>query len=97
MNQTTRPVRAAIHADSGNAAMLRLAGDWTLASPLPDIRALASEVGRKSELKQLKVDASELGRWDSVLPAFLFELAETIQPHGVTLVADAAPEGFAAC
>ena len=37
---------------------------------------------------------SSLGRWDSVLPAFLFELAAVLRGRGGELVADGAPEGL---
>ena len=42
----------------------------------------------------MTVDASELGRWDSVLPAFLFELAAMLRAKGAELTADGAPEGL---
>ena len=94
MNQTPGQFGAAIHADRGNAAMLRLAGDWTLAAPLPDVGALASEVGRKSELKQLKVDASRAGTLGLGAAGISLRACRQCSAHGVTLVADAAPEGL---
>ena len=83
--------RATVQGGPGNDATLRLAGDWSLATPLPDALALAGEVGRVS---RVTIDASGLGRWDSVLPAFLFELAAALKGRGVELAADGAPDGL---
>ena len=87
----TTPVSATIGAESGDAARLSLAGDWTLAAPLPDVGALVGDMG---SVQQVNLDASALGKWDSVLPAFLFELATAARAKGAMLVADSAPEGL---
>ena len=71
-----------------------MAGDWTLAAPLPKIDAVIGEIARLGAVPKLAVDASGLGRWDSVLPAFLFELANAARAKGAELVADEAPEGL---
>ena len=60
-------------ADPARAWRLRLAGDWTLAAPLPDAaqptrRGRAAGPSRPGDARP-----SGLGRWDSVLPAFLYE------------------------
>ena len=86
--------RATVQGGPGNDATLRLAGDWSLAAPLPDALALAGEVGGLGRGSRVTVDASALGRWDSVLPAFLFELAAALKGRGVDLAADGAPEGL---
>jgi phospholipid/cholesterol/gamma-HCH transport system permease protein len=78
----------------GAAAIVRLAGDWSLAGPLPDIGALLKQIEDLGAIQQLRVDASTLGHWDSVLPAFLFELATALRGRGVELSADDAPEGL---
>ena len=88
------PASATVGAGSGDAARLTLTGDWTLAAPLPDVRALVGEIARLGSIQQVKLDASALGKWDSVLPAFLFELATAARAKGALLVADSAPEGL---
>ena len=85
---------ATVEGGSGRAASIRLAGDWSLAGPLPDVAALAGEVGRLAPGTRIGLEASQLGRWDSVLPAFLFELAGLLRGQGTELAADAAPEGL---
>jgi hypothetical protein len=64
--------RATVQGGAGDGAVVRLAGDWSLAGPLPDVAAVAGEVERLGWVGRVTVDASRLGRWDSVLPAFLF-------------------------
>ena len=86
--------RATVQGGPGNDATLRLAGDGSLAAPLPDALGLAGEVGGLGRVSRVTVDASGLGRWDSVLPAFLFELAAALKGRGVELAADGAPEGL---
>ena len=78
--------RATVQGGPGDAAVVNLAGDWSLAGPLPDVAALAGEVGRLGTVERVTVDASGVGRWDSVLPAFLFELAAMLRGKGVELV-----------
>ena len=86
--------RATVQGGPGDVATISLAGDWSLAGPLPDAVALAGEVGKLGQLGRVTVDTSALGRWDSVLPAFLFELSTALAGRGVALSADAAPEGL---
>ena len=86
--------RATVQGGPGNATVVNLAGDWSLAGPLPDVAALAGEVGRLGTVERVTVNASGVGRWDSVLPAFLFELAATLRGKGIELSAEGAPEGL---
>ncbi|MFL5337230.1 MAG: ABC transporter permease [Geminicoccaceae bacterium] len=88
------PASATVDAKGGGAASLSLAGDWTLAAPLPDSRAVVGQITRLGPVTRVTVDGSRLGRWDSVLPAFLFEVANATAAEGAVLVADAAPEGL---
>ena len=55
---------------------------------------MVGEITRLGPVTQVTVDASRLGRWDSVLPAFLFEVADAARAEGAVLVADGAPEGL---
>ena len=86
--------RASIGFANDTEATVRLAGDWTLATPLPDPAALLEEAGRSGRLQRLTLDASQLGQWDSVLPAFLYALASGARARGAELVADGAPDGL---
>jgi phospholipid/cholesterol/gamma-HCH transport system permease protein len=83
-----------VQGGASDGAQVRLSGDWSLAHPLPDVAALADGVGRLGPVSRLTLDTSSLGRWDSVLPAFLFELAAVLRGRGVELSVDGAPEGL---
>ena len=85
---------ASVGARSGSSVALRLAGDWTLAAPLPDAGNLFAEAARAGPLDKVTLDLSGLGRWDSVLPAFLYAIAGAARAKGAVLVADTAPEGL---
>src|SRR4051794_27355329 len=85
METTSTPARATVGTGDGAVAKLSLAGDWTLAAPLPKIDAVIGEIAGLGAMPKLAVDASGLGRWDSVLPAFLFELANVARAKGAEL------------
>ncbi len=74
--------------------VLRLGGDWTLATPLPDAAAVLAAAERSGKFERLTLDLAGLGRWDSVLPAFLYAVATGAHARGAVLSADAAPEGL---
>jgi phospholipid/cholesterol/gamma-HCH transport system permease protein len=76
------------------SAALRLAGDWTLAGSLPDVGSLAADLAKLGRVNRVQVDTSGLGTRDSVLPAFLFQLATAVRARGAELVTDGAPEGL---
>ena len=86
--------QVSVLAGTGNAATLRLGGDWTLATPLPSLEALTGEIAKLGGLERLALDVSKLGRWDSVLPAFLFELGAALRGRNIALAADEAPDGL---
>ena len=85
---------ASVGAAQGSVVPVRLSGDWTLATPLPDAAAVLADAARKGPFDRLTLDLSDLGRWDSVLPAFLYALATGARARGAVLAADTAPEGL---
>ena len=89
MNErTSSPAAVTIETLPGSVASLRFVGDWTLSAALPDAEAIVAEATRSGGVQQLTVDASALGRWDSVLPAFLYQVA------GAASAAGAAPVSY---
>lgn len=92
--QTSSPAAVTVETLPGSVAALRFAGDWTLSAALPDAEAIVAEATRSGGIQQLTVDASALGRWDSVLPAFLYQVAGAASASGAALVADGAPDGL---
>ena len=93
-DRATNAPSATIGARSGAGAVLQLAGDWTLAMPVPDPDRLVHEAAAVGALHRVTLDLSALGRWDSVLPAFLYRVATAVAAHGGMLDAAAAPDGL---
>ncbi len=85
---------ATIGARTGASVALQLAGDWTLATPLPDPNTVIAEAARTGPVERMTLELSGLGRWDSVLPAFLYAIARAMAAKGGALSADAAPDGL---
>ena len=92
--QTDTKPRATLGPPQGPDLPVCLSGDWTLATPLPDPGELLAAASRSGPFQRLTLDVSGLGRWDSVLPAFLYALASGARARGAVLAADAAPEGL---
>jgi phospholipid/cholesterol/gamma-HCH transport system permease protein len=76
------------------AEVLALAGDWTLHSGLTGIPEQAAAQIELEPGQSLRVDTSEIGRWDSALPAFLLALAELCRSRGWMLDASRLPTGL---
>ena len=71
-----------------DTARLVLRGDWTIEQDCPAFPALAAELDGQRP-GRLACDTTELGDWDSALPAFLLHCHQA----GITLDTDMLPEG----
>jgi phospholipid/cholesterol/gamma-HCH transport system permease protein len=76
------------------AEVLTLAGDWTLHSGLSGIPEQAAAQIELEPGQSLRVDACDIGRWDSALPAFLLALAELCRSRGWLLDVTRLPVGL---
>ncbi len=76
------------------AVELVLGGEWTLYSGLSGIPEAAAAQIELGSGQSLRIDASEVTRWDSTLPAFLLALAEYCRSQGWTLDAGRLPAGL---
>lgn len=70
-------------------------GDWTLQSPLPDVREVVSDAAPPESVTAVAFDTSELGDWDSSLVTFLFETAEYGRAHDLRVQTDTLPDALA--
>jgi len=70
-------------------------GDWTLDSPLPDIRAVVAEADPPGPVQAVTVDPDQLGTWDSSLVTFLFETVEFCRDRDLEVHTDALPPSLA--
>jgi phospholipid/cholesterol/gamma-HCH transport system permease protein len=80
------------HVEAG-ALRLRLRGDWKLKTGLPTSADVEKQLGSLEGLRRLSLDASDLGRWDSGLLAFIVSLHEFCRTREVDLNAGNLPEG----
>ena len=69
-------------------------GDWTLDSPLPEVRDTVADAAPES-VRAVAFDTSELEDWDSSLVTFLFETAEYGRAHDLDVHTDTLPSSLA--
>ncbi len=77
--------------DAASRAVLHLRGDWTQGGEMPsfpELRALLNAAAPR----ELALDSSELGEWDSLLMAFLLQCHNYCREHGVELLDDSLPD-----
>lgn len=79
------------HLDTaGGRNRLRLAGDWTAAGPhLPHFPA--DGLGAATTGQPLAFDTTELGRWNSALVTFLWQVRQAASAAGLGFVTDGLP------
>ena len=73
--------------------VLQLGGSWRLARGLPTTAVVEQRLAAGAQPRRLKLDASELGAWDSGFLAFLTSLAELCGARGIELDPSDLPEG----
>lgn len=79
-------------AESGRL-VVRLSGEWTSRSGVPDAAPLGEALTGSPGIKTVVFDASRVTRFDSVLPAYLLRCGEEIAAHGAESDMTALPEG----
>ena len=73
-------------------AALRIAGDWVQGQQAPEFSELRTQLAAGLPGK-LTMDGSNLGRWDSILMAFLLQCFNFCRDSGIEVQTDALPEG----
>ena len=76
--------------EAGPTSTLHLAGAWQLGRSLPSAASVAGGLKATSEVR---LDASELGRWDTGLIVFLLSLERLCRERGLTVDASGLPVG----
>lgn len=77
--------------DAGQKAVLHLRGDWIQGAdvpPFPELRALLNA----AVPRQLTLEGSELGEWDSLLMAFLLQCHNYCREQDIELLDDTLPD-----
>ncbi len=73
-------------------AALRITGDWVQGQQAPEFSELRTQLAAGLPGK-LTMDGSDLGRWDSILMAFLLQCFNFCRDSGIEVQTDALPEG----
>jgi len=68
-------------------------GDWSLESPLPDVRDTVADAAPESA-RAMAFDTSKLEDWDSSLVTFLFETAEYGRAHDLDVQTETLPSSL---
>jgi phospholipid/cholesterol/gamma-HCH transport system permease protein len=87
--------RFAFDGGAEGSVVLRLAGDWLMARPAPDLAAARQALGGLAGATALRFDARGLGRWDTILPSFLIQIVRAAGESGLRVELDGLPEGAA--
>ena len=69
---------------------VQIQGDWVMGNSVPSFRELKQQL-QKQDCQQLTVTGEQLGRWDSRLVLFLYELEQYCQAHNIDLDMTALP------
>ena len=76
--------------DEQNIAEAALQGDWLIGNVVPDIEGVKQQL-QKQGCSQLNLNSEQLGRWDSRLVLFLFELEKYCHKQAIALNMTALP------
>lgn len=67
-----------------NRSVVQIQGDWVIGNSVPSFREFKQQL-QKQDCQQLTVIGTQLGRWDSRLVLFLFELEKYCQAQNIIL------------
>src|SRR5690349_21133965 len=76
----------------GDAAAVKLIGQWSIRGELPAPEPSVAEV-EKLGSKRVRYDASGIGHWDSGLLIFLIRFEELLKERGVEIDRAGLPDG----
>jgi phospholipid/cholesterol/gamma-HCH transport system permease protein len=83
----------AMTAQPGQMVTLAVAGDWSIHHGLPPLGAVRQLFGPTPQVRQITIDATRLGNWDSALLAFLSSVESLCREHGAEMNLEALPRG----
>ncbi|OZG75116.1 hypothetical protein BTA51_01625 [Hahella sp. CCB-MM4] len=73
--------------------LVQLQGDWSIHRTLVDHAPILQLLEDAAQVREIVVDGSALGRWDSALVSFLFQLSHIAQSKSLAVVHHALPDG----
>ena len=78
---------------SADTLKVILSGDWKLSAELPGADTIQQGLKTRPGVRNLVIDASELGSWDSGLLTFLINLRKFCSQQKISLKSDTLPQG----
>lgn len=78
---------------SPDTLLIRLAGNWTIASRPPSIHDIENQLRTNKQLKKITFDAAGIDGWDSSLIAFLRNVLKLGETAGIAVITDGLPHG----
>lgn len=75
------------------ALKVRLAGDWLLACPVPSVVPAIEQIRSSAPPRRVEFECTDLGRWDTALPAALVAVRRAAEAAGVPLADERLPPG----
>jgi phospholipid/cholesterol/gamma-HCH transport system permease protein len=72
---------------------LAIAGDWSLRHGLPSLGEIRRAFAPDAKVRKIRIDAGDLGNWDSALLAFLFSVESLCREKGVQFDLGTLPQG----
>ncbi|MBR6388586.1 MAG: MlaE family lipid ABC transporter permease subunit [Opitutales bacterium] len=79
---------------AGACASVKISGDWLTSNKRPALASITDGIPQGA--KEIKVQAGELGQFDSALISLVLRLHDTAKDRGIKFSAEALPEGAAA-
>ncbi|WP_020405248.1 MlaE family ABC transporter permease [Hahella ganghwensis] len=78
---------------NNNLLLVQLSGDWSIHQPAVDRGPITRVLDESVQIKKIVVDGQSLGKWDSALVSFLFQLTNLARKKSLILDHQSLPEG----
>jgi phospholipid/cholesterol/gamma-HCH transport system permease protein len=72
---------------------IRLAGDWVQGARIKPVESLLTDLKGTGSFRRIRLEADELGAWDSRLPTYLLKILDYCQDNGIEADVSGLPEG----
>jgi len=78
---------------SSNTLRVKLSGDWKISESLPAESEVIAQLDGHKDINQLTFDLSAIGKWDSGLASFLFQLIKECRQRNIAINHHGLPAG----
>ena len=73
---------------------LHLSGDWVIGNTIPTLDTVKEALSQHQNIKQIVINSSALGKWDSRLVSFILLLTESLNNKDISLDITGLPSGI---